>query len=173
MNTSIQVDLYAAISLDGYIARTDGTTDWTKDDAQFEALCREYRCIVMGRSTYDEFEGPAFEGIENLILTHTPKDNTDRQGVHFVASPQEAIALAQEMHFDKLLVIGGAGAYASFADSASLHTVRLDIHSLFLGEGLKLFGDYNAGLQLRFESAEQQADYMHTIYTVKKSAEQQ
>jgi dihydrofolate reductase len=165
MNTPVQVDLYAAISLDGYIARMDGTTNWTKDDVQFEQLCREYKCIIMGRSTYDEFGGPAFDGIENLVLTHNTASHADGQGLHFVASPQEAVQLASELGFEKLLVIGGAETYAAFMQDVSVHTVSLDIHEIFLGEGLKLFGDYKQPLALQLQSVDRKDSYLHTTYS--------
>jgi dihydrofolate reductase len=166
MTQPLQIDLYAAISLDGYIARPDGSTDWTKDDEQFEALCREYQCILMGRETYDEFGGPAFEGIENLVLTHTPQDHADRQGVHFVSSPAQAMELARELSFDKLLVIGGAQTYTSFVQHNVPFGLRLDVHPVFLGQGLKLFGESNQQLQLKATAVEQKDGYMHVTYTV-------
>jgi dihydrofolate reductase len=167
MTQPFQIDLYAAISLDGYIARPDKTTDWTKDAEQFETLCREYQGIVMGRETYDEFEGPAFEGIENLVLTHNPEEYSDRQGVHFVSTPAQAIELAREFSFDKLLVIGGAQTYASFVEHNVPFGLKLDIHPIFLGEGLKLFGESNQKLQLEIRDAEQQDGYLHVTYTVR------
>jgi len=56
--------LYIAQSLDGYIARPDGSLDWLTSfpppktgDYGYESLLEQTELIVMGRKTYEELLG--------------------------------------------------------------------------------------------------------------------
>ena len=51
------VKLFIGSSLDGYIAREDGSTDWlyTDSDYGYTQFCDSVGIIMMGRITYDKF----------------------------------------------------------------------------------------------------------------------
>jgi hypothetical protein len=57
----MRIVLYAAVSVDGFIADENGGTDWVKDDESFENICQEFGCIVMGHKTFKEYGEPPFD----------------------------------------------------------------------------------------------------------------
>ena len=60
---SIQVSVFIATSLDGFIAREDGELDWLDaanetvpegEDCGYGAFMSSVDCLVMGRNTYEK-----------------------------------------------------------------------------------------------------------------------
>ena len=51
-----KIILYIACSLDGYIARSDGSVDWlfTDQDYGYTGFLASVDTVVMGRKTYDQ-----------------------------------------------------------------------------------------------------------------------
>lgn len=135
----MNIDIYAAVSRDGFIARENGDTDWVKDEGLFEEMCRTYGVICLGKTTFDEFGGPAVDGVQHIVLSHKPQKSTHPH-TYFVTNVGEAIKKAEELGFSTLLVIGGAKTNQSFIEAGRADKLILDRHAVNLGKGLKLFG---------------------------------
>src|SRR5580704_2930794 len=103
----MEITLMAAVSLDGFIARDDGKTDWVQDWELFESTCREFGCIVMGARTFAEFGKAPFKNVETIVLS-TKKGKLHTRSVHYVDSVNAAIKQARALGSNKLLVIGGS-----------------------------------------------------------------
>lgn len=167
--SKVQVDLYAAVSADGFIARENGDTDWVADDELFEQTCKAYACVVMGRATFEEFGGPPFDGVQWLVLSSNgrPREYKD---VRFVNSARQAIDKAKAFGDSKLLIIGGAKTNRSFMEAGAVQKIMLDIHPLVLGGGIRLLGDYNGPRQLTLTSNETMSvGFTHLEYNVAAS----
>jgi dihydrofolate reductase len=160
------VDLNAAISLDGFIARSDGTTDWVKGWDLFKKTCLEYGCVIMGRTTYQEGDS-IIEGVEHIVL-HRGTEGSE-SNVHLVNSVEQALEKASSLGFEKVLVIGGAKTNQSFAEAGLIDNLLLDIHSLALGSGVRLFGDFTGQLNLKLVSGEPIDNVLHYLYEVEKA----
>lgn len=156
----MKVVLYAAVSVDGFIADRSGGTDWVKDDEVFEKVCKEAGCIVMGNNTFKEYGEPPFKNVQHLVLS-TKDQTSEYKNVHFVSSPNAAIQKTQELGFEKLLVIGGGQCNSSFAQNNLLNEVWLDEHPLRLGKGVGLFGGREVELDLSLYSKKQYRNFVH------------
>jgi dihydrofolate reductase len=75
------VCVYIAVSLDGYIARADGSIDWLDamhwpgEDYGYAEFFAAIDTIVLGRATYDKvltFGAWQFAGRQVVVLTHRP-----------------------------------------------------------------------------------------------------
>jgi len=124
----MQVDLYAAVSVDGFVAREDGDSDWVQDDELFEHTAKEYGCVALGRTTFEQYEGELYplKGVQHIVLTSDTKPKSEYKNVHFAHSVAAAIEYAEKLGFKKLLVIGGAKTNASFANASVLQRLLLD-----------------------------------------------
>lgn len=163
----MRVDIYLAASLEGFIADAKGGTDWVADDELFEKTAREYGCICMGRTTYDEYGGPAFDGVQHIVLTKRLPRKTKYDNVHFAATPQEAMTLATQLGFNKLLVIGGARTNQAFMQAEVVQKVYADIHPILLGKGIPMFGDYQAKFDFNMQGNDWHNEgFMHAEYTI-------
>lgn len=160
----MQVTAYAAVSVDGFIAKENGDTDWVLDDGLFEETCKEYECVTMGRATYDEFGGPPFEGVKWIILSGKSRPSKN-ENVDLVTSAQKAIEWAETLGFEKLLVIGGAKTYHSFLQTGAVQKLLLDVHPIVLGDGIRLFDSQQQLNRLKLLSdAKYSEGFVHLEY---------
>jgi dihydrofolate reductase len=156
----------AAVTVDGFIARDNGDTDWVKDDELLEKTAKEFGCAVMGHNTYKEYRGPAFEGVQHLVLAKDAGLDVKYPNVTYVSSPAQAVQKAKDLDFKKLLIIGGGKCNGSFAAAGLLNEIWLDIHPLVLGEGIKLLGDFTDSLELKIVSSKQHDNFVHCQFMI-------
>ena len=69
----MKVKLYNAISLDGFIGTNNGDVGWVSevDVPYFNAEMQRAGCIVIGRKTFEQFQGNIFpvKGVLNIVMT--------------------------------------------------------------------------------------------------------
>lgn len=77
----MQVRVFIGVSLDGFIAREDGSLDFLKpfegEDHGYDEFMCSIDVLVVGRSTYDSvlgFDAWPWEGKRVVVLTHRPLD---------------------------------------------------------------------------------------------------
>jgi dihydrofolate reductase len=75
----MRVSVFVGVSIDGFIAREDGTLDYLKpfegEDHGYVEFMRSIDALVVGRSTYDTvlgFEAWPWGGKRVVVLTHRP-----------------------------------------------------------------------------------------------------
>jgi dihydrofolate reductase len=141
------VILYIAMSLDGYIARPDGSVDWLDDvegegDNGYSDFYRQVGTVVMGRNTYEDVlkltndfpyaEKPCY------VLSRTYKDNNPH--VTFTDEAIETlIQRLQESSDGYVWLVGGGQLVQQFLEKKLIDEVELYIIPKLIGEGLPLF----------------------------------
>lgn len=146
-----KVTLYNAITIDGYIAGLDGDSHWAEDSAQFEAVAKEYGCIVLGRITFEQFERELYpiDGVQHIVLTSGAKGKVPvYHVVHYADSVTTALAQAEGLGYERVLLVGGSKTNESFAAAGMISEIILNVHPLALGEGKPLLGGYRSALKL-------------------------
>ena len=127
----MQVILIAAITLDGFIARTsDEGVTWSKDLKLFKKQTMGYP-VIMGSNTAQTL-AVELEGREKII-------------VHRHDVPQHVLSKIQAK---KCFVIGGGMTNTKFA--SYLTHLYLSPHPIIFGKGIRLFSDENINLRLKF-----------------------
>ncbi len=154
----MKVTMYAAISIDGFIARNDGQTDWVKDLDSFPKAMSESDCIIYGRKTYDQMieigEFP-YQGIHNIVLTSEPEKYRNLENAEFKTStPVELIKELELRGFQKILIPGGSLTNTQFLKANLVDELITDIHPIILGDGIKLIN--NAEPEVNLERVSQQ-----------------
>lgn len=141
------VILYIAMSLDGYIARPDGSVDWLDDvegegDNGYSDFYRQVGTVVMGRKTYEEVlkltnEFPYAEK-PCYVLTRTYQDNNPQ--VTFTDEAIETlIQRLQESSDGYVWLVGGGQLVQQFLEKKLINEIELYIIPKLIGEGLPLF----------------------------------
>ena len=69
-----KIILYIATSLDGYIARENGSVDWLPEHAEsgYDEFYKTVDTVLMGRKTYEQiltFGAYPYEGKKSYVLT--------------------------------------------------------------------------------------------------------
>ena len=134
------VTLKLAVSLDGRIARPDGSSRWiTGERARAHLERAMHQAILVGRGTYDA-DAPRLDvrlpGLEDrsprrLLLTR----GAAPEGWTAVASPESVKGV------DSLLVEGGAGAASAFLAADRVDRLLLYRAPILIGTGRDALGD--------------------------------
>jgi dihydrofolate reductase len=147
---------YLAASLDGYIARPDGSIDWLpvpthKQDYGYAKFLERIDELIIGRKTYEQLLtiGPwPYDGRKCHVLSRRWAGHRD---VHAVFTDTGAAALLRRLRKqpgrDIWLVGGGESAQTCFA-AGVVDEIILTIVPLLLGEGRPLFLPRVAGTPL-------------------------
>ena len=163
------------VSLDGFMNDQNGSAqslspdfDELRETPSFKEMIENTGAVIMGRHTYEmadpflwinddyEFQVPLF------ILTHNPPEKfpqgNGKLSVTFVTDGIEsAIDQAKQAAGDKMVqVIGGADTIQQCLNSGLCDELGIDVMSLFLGKGLRLFENIDTdNVQLERISVEQ------------------
>jgi dihydrofolate reductase len=146
----MKITLDLAISADGFIARLNGDSDWVDTGIEnfFKNRAREAGCLVVGRTTFEQYQGDLYpvEGAINIVLTSNP--DTKIAGAFSASSPAEAVALAEDKGCAGILVAGGARTSAAFLEAGLIDEIFFSVHPLILGQGMKPFEGTVSGKSL-------------------------
>ncbi|SEP81448.1 Dihydrofolate reductase [Devosia sp. YR412] len=153
MSTQSTGHVYIAVSIDGFIARLDGSIDWldpytgTGEDLGYDCFMESIDGVVMGRNTFEKiltfgkwpFDKPVFVLSRHLSEQDVPVDL--KSSVRIVSgSPHEIMAIAAEEGLLRIYVDGGSVIRRFIADGLVEDLVLTRV-PILLGRGIGLFGD--------------------------------
>lgn len=147
-----KITLFSAISLDGFIARTDGSYDWLHDndyadgvqDYGYDRFLSSIDTILMGFNTYEDITRHAdifpYENTENFVFTRkdeVPKD----PNVKFVNEEiGEFVRDLKSQEGKKDIWLVGGGSVNSILTSMGLvDELILTYIPITLGKGIRIF----------------------------------
>ena len=156
-NTNSHVTIHMAASLDGFIARKDGSVDWletsdkfadgdTMDPAFVEAFLKTIDCYVMGSRTYEtalSFEakglGWSYGDKPTFVLTHRELPRT-RDTVEFYAGDLAQLVNGRlRPMFRSIWFVGGGVVSAECLRLGLADEVRYSILPILIGNGISFF----------------------------------
>ncbi|WP_395450506.1 dihydrofolate reductase family protein [Aminobacter sp. UC22_36] len=167
-----------AMSLDGFIAREDGTFDWLDkfppdDDYDFSAFMASLSGIVMGRATYDvvrRHEAWAYAKYPCLIATSRRLEDLPENAEAMAGTPAEMLAnLRARGATGRIWLFGGGDLARQFMDAGLLDTLEVGTIPIILGSGLQAFGGKQADRWLDLAFAKPLANgAVHAQYRVRR-----
>lgn len=157
MNARPRCSVFIAMSLDGFIAREDGSVDWLSavqvpgEDYGYQAFFDTVDALVLGRKTYElalGFEAWPYAGKRVVVMTGQRRES--RHGETFHAGPVEAAmdGLSGARH----VYVDGGATIRSFLRVGLIDDVTVSMVPVLLGRGVALFGE-GAAAKLRLESS--------------------
>lgn len=154
--TDSKVTIHMAASLDGFIARLDGATDWMDvsdtyeggenlDPAYVEAFLKSIDCYVMGSRTYETalaFEakglGWAYGDKPVFVLTTRALPKT-RETVELVSGDVAQLIEKLRARFGSIWVVGGGAVSGEVLRRGLADEVRYSILPVAIGSGVRFF----------------------------------
>jgi dihydrofolate reductase len=139
------VVLGLGISLDGYIARRDGTVDFLfmPKDYSMAPFFATIDTGIMGRKTFDaarKMGGGAFGGSMTSYVFSRSEPPGSRDGVEFVSESPAAFVSRLRMKRGKNIWLMGGGELArSFLKADLVDELYIGIVPVLIGEGIPLF----------------------------------
>lgn len=140
------VVLAVAVSLDGYIARRDGSVDWLIDDptVDLSAYGKAFDVIVAGRKTLDvehasDSSGGPFRKMACYIFSRT-RPPGPRGGAEYVnRTPREFVRDLKALPGKDIWLMGGGELAREFLKEDLVDGLDLAMMPILLGDGIPLF----------------------------------
>ena len=138
-----------AMSLDGFIARQDGSFDWLDDypadaDFDFDSFLASVSGIVMGRGSYDAARRDGrwdYAKWPCVIATSRRVEDLPDNAEVLAGKPAELVARLRERGADgRIWMFGGGELVRQFLDAGLLDTIEAGIIPIVLGAGIPAFG---------------------------------
>ncbi|MFC0877824.1 dihydrofolate reductase family protein [Saccharicrinis sp. FJH2] len=155
-----KVVLYIACSVNGKIARKDGSVDWLenlpnpdKDDYGYAGFLETIDTTIMGNKTYRQIIGWDIEfpykNKTNYVLTRN-RDKADDQYAKFISDvPVSFIKILKSGEGKNIWLIGGGQVNTLFWNNRLIDEIRVFIMPYVLSEGIELFEGLPHEMQLR------------------------
>lgn len=149
-----------AVSLDGFIAGSDGDYDWILPDPDIDqevmpGLFAEFDTFVMGRKTYETIraQGDANPLLgQSLLVASTTLTEPDHPNIRFVAeNVVEAVADLKRQPGKDIWLFGGGNFARTLFDANLVDTVEASVMPILLTEGLPILPP-GARVKLTLES---------------------
>jgi dihydrofolate reductase len=156
-NADSRVTIHMVASLDGFIARKDGSVDWLETSDEFaagdtmepgvvEAFLKTIDCYVMGSRTYEtalNFEakgfGWAYGDKPTVVLTHRKLPRT-RSTVEFYSGDLAQLVNGRlRQAYRSIWFVGGGVLSAECLRRGLADEVRYSIVPIVIGEGIGFF----------------------------------
>ena len=154
----MRVSVFIATSLDGFIAREDGSLDWLPqgggEEHGYTALMASVDAVVMGRNTFETvltFDAWPFEGKLVLVLTSRPFVGSPPATalVEFdKGSPREIVDRLSKRGIQHIYVDGGI-TVQRFLEAGLVQRFTVTRIPVLLGRGIPLFGPLSDEIKLR------------------------
>lgn len=149
-----EIILYIAASIDGFIAREDGSVDWLEDlpnpnklDYGYAGFIDGIDTVVMGRKTYEEvlgFDvGWPYADCRSFILTSREdyKVKTENTEVLHQLDPSSIDKLKARSQ-KNIWLVGGGQVITEFLNRSLIDEMILFIMPVLLGRGIPLFAGH-------------------------------
>jgi dihydrofolate reductase len=186
-NGEHRITIHMAASLDGFIARRDGSVDWLETSDNFEGgdtmtpesvaeFFRTIDCYVMGSRTYEtalEFEakglGWSYGDKPTFVLTRRPLRKT-RSTVEFCSGDLgRLVGERLKPNFRNIWFVGGGEVSAECLRLRLADEVRYSIVPMLIGNGISFFQGLDKDVALHLlEATAYQSGMVALRYEVRK-----
>jgi dihydrofolate reductase len=154
--------VFIATSLDGFIARPDGTFDFLSiveqpdEDYGFAEFFATVDALVIGRNTYETalgFPEWPYAGKRCIVLTH--RETPSLHGEQFFAGAASGLVEQLALVGVQRVYVDGGAVIRDFLAAGLIDDLTLSIVPVLLGKGIPLFGAEVPELRLQLESSQQ------------------
>lgn len=175
MSSERKVVLFIAASLDGYIARENGSLDWLtavdgEGDNGFTAFYKTIDTLIMGKATYDHLMTlvKEFPHADKTCYVFSRSEKREDPYVEFI---DEDIG-----HFTRRLknqagsniwLVGGGDLLDGFIKEKLVDEWMVTISPIVLGKGVPLFKPNNPEIKLELKEQKRFGQFVQLHYLVK------
>jgi dihydrofolate reductase len=158
--------VFIAASLDGFIARSDGSLDWLDnanllvpagEDCGYKVFMETIDAIVMGRNTFEKVLSLGihwpYADKQVIVLSHRPlniPENIQHIVSQYTGTPEAIVTMLESRNLRRLYIDGGA-TIQQFLAAGLISEITLTVIPVLLGTGIRLFGDLKNDITLKLE----------------------
>ena len=139
-----KVILNIATSLDGFIARKNGSVDWlpaidnTEEDFGIKELLASVGTVILGNTTYQQFKAP-YENKKCFVFSR--KNTGKEDNITFVNSDVKEFLNSLNDEDENIWLVGGADIVKEFLKNNLIDEFVITVIPTVLGEGISLFAE--------------------------------
>jgi len=180
-----RVSVFIATSLDGFIARKDGTLDWLNEanatvpegeDCGFQAFWESVDTLIMGRKTYEQVMS-----FGQWPYGQTPVVVLSRSSISLPPSLPDAVTHSSESPRDLYERLSGEGVEHVYVDGGItiqgflaeglVDEITVTVIPVILGDGIPLYGSQERDIRLtHVRTTAFDFGFVQTTYSVEKNA---
>jgi len=166
-----KIIVYIATSLDGYIAREDGSIDWLPESAEsgYDAFYKSIDAVIMGKTTYDQvltFGEYPYKDKKSFVFTTT--NQKKNENVEFVSDVNKFVKDGFNGMGKNIWLVGGAQIITSFLKQKAVDEIIVTIIPVILGKGLSLFKNTGNEIKLELIKTKKYAQLVDLHYKILK-----
>ena len=180
---STEVSVYVAISVDGFIAREDGSVDWLGEanatvpegeDCGFRAFMESVDTLIMGRRTYEKvlsFNQWPYGETPVVVLSRNPISLPSNlpDTVTYSSEPLRDLLARLSREGVQHVYVDGGKTIQGFIAEGLVDEITVTVIPVVLGGGIPLFGSMDTGIWLtHLRTIAFDFGFVQTTYLVKK-----
>ena len=140
-----KIILFIASSLDGYIAKKDGSVDWLPKNSPsgYKKFYRSIDTLIMGKKTYDQiltFGAYPYGDKKSYVVTRS-NDQNKNENTQFVNDVEKLVKDILSNPGMNVWLVGGSQIISIFMNLGFIDEIILSIIPVVLGDGIPLFVD--------------------------------
>ena len=182
---NIRASVYIATSLDGFIARRNGSIDWLneasalvpeEEDCGFRAFMDSVDALIMGRKTYEQvlsFGQWVYGETPVVVLSHSPVEIPSHllDTVSDSSEPPKALLDRLSTQGVKHVYVDGGSTIQGFLAKSLIDEIIITRIPVAIGDGIPLFGPMEKDVKLTHVSTTTyDFGFVQTTYRVDKNA---
>lgn len=142
------------MSLDGFIARVDGSVDFLKpyensgEDYGYKKFYNSVGTIIIGNTTYEQFK-EAYTGKDCYVFSRKKNKNKEVNITYVNEDVKEFLKKLKLKDNKNIWIVGGADIVNQFLKYNLIDKFMIFIVPIFLGNGIPLFKSINSENQLK------------------------
>lgn len=157
----MNIRAFIACSLDGFIARHDGTLDWLDnpaftlagEDFGYAQFMSETSCLILGRNTFGKvlsFAEWPYHGTRVIVLSQSLKALPETLRGKAELSAESPLSLTERLRNEgeRSLYVDGGQLIQSFLRTGLINELIITRIPRLLGHGIPLFGQLNRDIPL-------------------------
>ena len=166
-----KIIVYIATSLDGYIAREDGSIYWLPESAEsgYDTFYKSVDTVIMGKTTYDQvltFGEYPYKDKKSFVFTTTNQNKDDN--VEFVSDVDKFVKDGFPGLGKNIWLVGGVQIIASFLKQKVVDEMIVTIIPVILGKGIPLFKNIESETKLELIKTKKYTQLVDLHYTILK-----
>ena len=147
-----KIKLFIACSLDGYIAKEDGSVNWLPENADsgYDQFYSSIETVLMGNTTYEQiltFGKYPYKDKVSYVFTRNPNLKKDEK-VEFKSEVEEFTKKLVSSLGKDIWLVGGSDIASTFLNLKFVDEFILSVIPIVLGKGIPLFKNIKEEIKL-------------------------
>jgi len=166
-----KIKLFIACSLDGYIAKEDGSVDWLPQskDSGYDNFYKSIDTVLMGKKTYEQIltlgKYP-YKDKTSYVFTRNPNQKKKDENVEFTTEVEEFTKKLVLFSGKDIWLVGGSDLISTFLNLKFVDELILSVIPVVLGKGIPLFKNIKKEIKLELIKTTEYDELVELSYKV-------